>query len=778
MAYGVTYAPNELLEQLRRGIARVESGGRYDALGPEIKRKTGTDRAYGKYQVMGANIPQWTEQALGRPLTAMEFLRSPEAQEKVFEHQMLNNLHKYGNVQDAASVWFSGRPLAEAQRAGARDVNLGVGDYVGRVLGTPAVKGGVQVAGDYDELYRYMDQERAPAQQAPAAPAPVTPSEFSELYKRMDADRQDLPNPATQSPVKQVAPQPEPDWSMAKGFAHGLTLGGLPYAEAMYETGNIPVLRPKAPEAYAQRVKEIQEARKQYAEQYPIRSGAAEVVGSLAPMFAGMGAVGGAARLGAGAIESAVPAARPLVQGAMRFMGGEAGRPIYQGTQKVAEAMPGIAGRATRLGSQMAYGAGQGAGTAVMGQGLAPEDMSFGDQVRTGAMFGAAAGPVINALFSPKLGGRFAPEIEENLRQKAQQWNKEFDLNVRAGQVAKGAAKEYDLANMPQGVHEEQVRRFNEEVKKVVQSELTPQAIESAKRFTGQELGRITQGVRPMTPDSQLNAGMSRIFAEASRQTDPAVRRQLENTLMAIYDSVYAPGGVTPATIQNLFTSGSVLDRQLSGTANEVKQFFGTEIKKELGDFFARKNPNRANLWNALRARYRDLSTLEGIVNESGVVNPKAVSKAVGKRGSRTAMERLGEAGEYLPGATNRGEAVGEGKHVPFWQRAATYWPTYGLATGPAGYLMNAYYPHLFEHLPVLSQFHPLTLTAAGTGAAIGKMGIDAVANNALASRVVNNRLLANPPSTRMGPVTTNVLRGSVGFFPERFGQASERKKK
>ena len=288
----------------------------------------------------------------------------------------------------------------------------------------------------------------------------------------------------------------------------------------------------------------------------------------------------------------------------------------------------------------------------------------------------------------------------------------------------------------------------------------------------------MTQGVSNMRPDGKLNQGISRIIREADSEPDPAIRAQLYNAIRPLLDEVYAPGGLSAKTIQDLFTSGGLLDRRLSGTSNEIKQHFGTMIKQELGDFFGRKNPARKYLWDALRARYRDLSTLEGIVNESGVVSPKAVSKAVGKRGSRTAMERLGEAGEYLPGSTNRGEAVGEGKHVPFWQRAATYWPTYGLATGPAGYLMNAYYPHLFEHLPVLSQFNPLTLTAAGTGAAIGKMGIDAVANNALASRVVNNRLPANPPSTRMGPVTTNALRGAVGFFPERFGQAPERKKK
>jgi hypothetical protein len=99
----------------KAAIANIESGGNYKALGPVTDKG---DRAYGKYQVMGANIPSWTKQALGQPMTPAEFLASPEAQEKVFEDQFARNTVKYGSAQDAASVWFSGKPLAKAgQRA-------------------------------------------------------------------------------------------------------------------------------------------------------------------------------------------------------------------------------------------------------------------------------------------------------------------------------------------------------------------------------------------------------------------------------------------------------------------------------------------------------------------------------------------------------------------------------------------------------------------------------------------------------------------------------------
>ena len=88
----------------QNAIAGIESGGRYDALGPVIP-KTG-DRAYGKYQVMGANVPVWTREILGREMTPKEFLNNPAAQDAVFNTKFGEYQQKYGNR--AASAWFAG----------------------------------------------------------------------------------------------------------------------------------------------------------------------------------------------------------------------------------------------------------------------------------------------------------------------------------------------------------------------------------------------------------------------------------------------------------------------------------------------------------------------------------------------------------------------------------------------------------------------------------------------------------------------------------------------
>ncbi|WP_425044064.1 hypothetical protein [Primorskyibacter sp. S87] len=108
------------INQASNAIAGVESGGNYGALGPIIDNPNSMyhgDRAYGKYQVMGKNIPQWTQDALGTSMTPEEFLNNTKAQDAVFNHRFGGYLQQTGNFEDAASMWHSGRPLAEAQNA-------------------------------------------------------------------------------------------------------------------------------------------------------------------------------------------------------------------------------------------------------------------------------------------------------------------------------------------------------------------------------------------------------------------------------------------------------------------------------------------------------------------------------------------------------------------------------------------------------------------------------------------------------------------------------------
>lgn len=89
------------LDQLLYGIRQVESGGNYSVVN--------SIGAVGAYQVMKANIPSWTKQALGYSMTWQQFRASRAAQDKVARVILGGYYRKYG-AAGAASMWFSGQP--------------------------------------------------------------------------------------------------------------------------------------------------------------------------------------------------------------------------------------------------------------------------------------------------------------------------------------------------------------------------------------------------------------------------------------------------------------------------------------------------------------------------------------------------------------------------------------------------------------------------------------------------------------------------------------------
>lgn len=96
-------------EALYWAIATQESGGDYGAYGVWLNMPYGRDRAYGKYQVMGANVPSWTRQYYGRTLTPEQFRNNKQAQEAVARGRLKSYYKSYG-FRGAASAWYSGNP--------------------------------------------------------------------------------------------------------------------------------------------------------------------------------------------------------------------------------------------------------------------------------------------------------------------------------------------------------------------------------------------------------------------------------------------------------------------------------------------------------------------------------------------------------------------------------------------------------------------------------------------------------------------------------------------
>lgn len=101
---------SDLLERMRGGVFKQESGGNY-----QVKPNARTG-ATGGFQVLPANIPQWTKNHIGRSLTREQFERDPQAQEAVFTGEMgkyLKAARKKAKTDDdalrmAAAAWYGG----------------------------------------------------------------------------------------------------------------------------------------------------------------------------------------------------------------------------------------------------------------------------------------------------------------------------------------------------------------------------------------------------------------------------------------------------------------------------------------------------------------------------------------------------------------------------------------------------------------------------------------------------------------------------------------------
>jgi hypothetical protein len=106
------------MESYKQAISMIESGspaGNYGALGPWTKSG---DRAYGRYQIMGDNIPSWSEKYYGQRITPEQSLTNRAAQDAMFTGQFGADATKFGPT-GAASKWFTGSPVV-SQRA---DIN-------------------------------------------------------------------------------------------------------------------------------------------------------------------------------------------------------------------------------------------------------------------------------------------------------------------------------------------------------------------------------------------------------------------------------------------------------------------------------------------------------------------------------------------------------------------------------------------------------------------------------------------------------------------------------
>ena len=131
------------LTRYGQASAGIESGGRYDLVGPATRNG---DHGYGKYQVMGNNVGPWTAEVLGRSMTPQQFLNDPQAQEAVYRAKFGQLANKYG-PEGAARAWYAGEKGMNNLDATAHDINgrplgLTVGDYGKKFMAALGQPGG------------------------------------------------------------------------------------------------------------------------------------------------------------------------------------------------------------------------------------------------------------------------------------------------------------------------------------------------------------------------------------------------------------------------------------------------------------------------------------------------------------------------------------------------------------------------------------------------------------------------------------------------------------
>lgn len=106
-------------EAYRYAISKQESSHNYGAR----NSRTG---AIGRYQVMPANVPEWTKTALGQSMTPEEFAKNSNAQDRTFDKIYGDDVDRYG-PDGATNKWFTGSANPNPKSS---DGNMTAGSYL------------------------------------------------------------------------------------------------------------------------------------------------------------------------------------------------------------------------------------------------------------------------------------------------------------------------------------------------------------------------------------------------------------------------------------------------------------------------------------------------------------------------------------------------------------------------------------------------------------------------------------------------------------------------
>jgi hypothetical protein len=188
---------------------------------------------------MGENIPSWTKAALGTEMTPQQFIADKAAQDAVFNNRFGSYLAAGHSPTDAASIWFTGKPLAQA--GNASDVLGTTAPAYARNFNKEFAAAGGQIGGQM-------------ASGAPTPPARPSDSSFAGPTAAPDSNSQavvpgqgdphqpgfdpssvpfkNTPLSGETSPGAAAVPVPQPPGPSAPPGTQSGTYGGQPYTYA------------------------------------------------------------------------------------------------------------------------------------------------------------------------------------------------------------------------------------------------------------------------------------------------------------------------------------------------------------------------------------------------------------------------------------------------------------------------------------------------------------------------------------------------------------------
>lgn len=678
------------LQQLERGIARVESGGDYGALGPDVRRKAGVDRAYGKYQVMGANVPGWTEQALGRRMTPQEFLRSPEAQEAVFRDQMTRNLQKYGTLEDAASVWFTGRPYAKALKAGAHDVNMGVERYVRQAVGGRGMPQGALAYTDGPERPQFPSlkgkvqqapQELSPedffegrhlSQEAPAPAGELSPEDFFEGRHIQQGAVTAAPSIEVKAPGgggEVAPPAPVAEWGPARAFTRGAlsgltgfipstTIAGRPIGPADLSKAGATVqagyeaLTGGAPEGFMARRRELTEqseqARRAYEQENPMHAGIATSLGAAVGTLAPMGVAGKVIGAGARAAGKAIPAIAPALENIGGFLGG-------RGT-----ALKGIP-------SAVAEGGLYGMGESALTQQLVPEE----DRGLRSVLYGGVGGGIAGGTLAPvarTLGKSFEHAIPQDRINLVNLAKDKFGLDVHLGQVS--ADPEVQQLYKEIVSPKKQLKQVDAWNKKVSEAAglrgkpLTDENIQEGKRFWGTEISDSVKNKLALA-DTQMYDNLFKYEKDlfSGLPKDDPLRENFKKFTQELIAEITPAGEIKGTVLDGFLRHQGRIDRLFTNVNDPLSKKVGHDMRDFILDTLERSDKPAADALREARDKYKKLAAIDEIVagSDMGKISPHKLKAAVRARKigqdptKPDDLKQLADIGRHLPELNPKG---------------------------------------------------------------------------------------------------------------------------